>query len=57
MKTASDVSFELPPKVLTDIRRYYPNTQLYVRDIQGATRRPGRQGRLKRTTVQARLSE
>jgi nucleoid-associated protein YgaU len=35
MKTASDVSFELPPKVLTDIRRYYRNTQLYVRDMVG----------------------
>jgi hypothetical protein len=41
MKTASDVSFELPPKALTDIRRYYRNTQLYVRDMvsrSGASR-------------------
>lgn len=37
MKTASDVSFELPPKVLTDIRRYYRNTQLYVRDMVSRT--------------------
>jgi hypothetical protein len=37
MKTASDVSFELPPKVLTDIRRYYRNTQFYVRDMVSRT--------------------
>jgi hypothetical protein len=37
MKTASDVSFELPPKVLTDVRRYYRNTQLYVRDMVSRT--------------------
>ncbi|MEQ1864729.1 MAG: hypothetical protein ABL996_08750 [Micropepsaceae bacterium] len=30
---ASDVTFELAPKILTEVRRYYRNTQLSVRDM------------------------
>lgn len=30
---ASDVTFELTPRILTEVRRYYRNTQLSVRDM------------------------
>lgn len=33
----SDVAFELAPKILTEVRRYYRDTQLQVRDMVGRT--------------------